>query len=234
MSRLNTLVEVYGRAQTKDVYGEDAIGMHLYNTSDPDGPPLDLQEVWKECPLNMQSTTPTNQMSTSCIWEHSWKSNFIHCVNSHTLVNFTNSIINFKVHKNIQNKLFLFFVFNRLIHIEFLVLKSQCLPATVGRKVWYNFKLSAQPPIFHIAALCEYIAGCNIVQPPQIFIKYHVIVYFNIFMDFHSLKWRNKRSITLFGRKKWREGTPHGLNRYPVASKTLDTSCVTLQKKGKK
>jgi len=57
-----------------------------------------------------------------------------------------------------------------------------------GGMVWYNFKLSAQPPIFHIAALCEDIAGCNIVQSLQMFIKYHVIVYFNIVMDFHSLK----------------------------------------------
>jgi hypothetical protein len=63
--RLNTLVEVYGRAQTKDVCGEDAIGMHLYNPFDPNGPPLNLQEVWEEHPLNMQSTTPTNQTSTS-------------------------------------------------------------------------------------------------------------------------------------------------------------------------
>jgi len=132
---------------------------------------------------------------------HSWRSIFIYCVNSHTLVNITNSIINFKVHKNIQNKLHLFFVFNRLIQIKFLVLKSQCLPATVGGMVWYNFKLSAQPPIFHIAALYKDIAGYNIVQSLQMFIKYHVIVYFNIVMDFHSLKWRNKWSITLFGKR---------------------------------
>ena len=80
---------------------------------------------------------------------------------------------------------------------------------------------------------CEYIAGWNMVQPPLNFIRYHVLVYFNIAMEFHSLKWRDKRTITLFGRKGRREGTPHGLNRYPVASKTLDTRCLTLQKEGK-
>jgi len=32
--------------------------------------------------------------------------------------------------------------------------------------------------IFHIAALlCEYIAGCNMVQPTLNFIKYHVILF---------------------------------------------------------
>jgi len=36
----------------------------------------------------------------------------------------------------------------------------------------------------------------------------------------------------LFGRKRRRGGTPHGLKRHSVRSKTLNTSYLTLQKEG--